>query len=146
MILVSACLAGEKCKYSGGDNLHPEIARLVKEGRAVMVCPEQLGGLPTPRCPSEIIAGRVVNTRGEDVSANFEEGARKARAVCRQHHCTAAVLKGLSPSCGCHGIYDGTFSHKVVAGKGVFAQLLEKEGVACMDENEYEEAHKHGLL
>lgn len=139
MILVSACLAGKNCKYSGGNNQVDDIRRLYEEGKAVLVCPEQLGGLPTPRACAEITGGRVMNTEGRDVTAEYELGAQKALEICREHHCTMAILKAKSPSCGCNGIYDGTFSHTVVEGKGVFASLLEQEGIECIDEIMFKE-------
>ena len=146
MILVSACLLGCACRYDGQSKPNPLAQELARRGLAVPACPEQLGGLPTPRNPSERRGDRVVMNDGRDVTAEYHRGAEETLRLARLYGCTAAVLKGLSPSCGCHGIYDGTFSHKITAGKGVFAQLLEKEGVACMDENEYEAAHKNGLL
>ena len=137
MILISACLAGINCKYSGGNNCCEQVRKLYEEGKAVAVCPEQLGGLPTPRACSEILGDRVVNTEGKDMTEQFVRGAEKALAICREHECTLAVLKAKSPSCGCNGIYDGTFSHTLVEGKGIFARMLETEGIRCMDEMQY---------
>ena len=137
MILISACLAGIDCKYSGGNNLREPLKKLYEEGRAVIACPEQLGGLPTPRASSEIQNGRVVNTVGIDVTGQFEEGARKSLQIFRENGCTMAVLKACSPSCGCGMIYDGTFSHTRIPGDGIFTQLLKKEGIPCMSDEEY---------
>lgn len=145
MICISACLAGLNCKYSGGNNEVPQLRKLLEEGKAVPVCPEQLGGLPTPRSCSEIRDGRVINTKGEDVTSEFEAGAEKALAILREHGCTMAVLKSKSPSCGTDGIYDGTFSHRVVPGMGCFARLLKEQGIPCLSEEEYLEG-KHECL
>jgi uncharacterized protein YbbK (DUF523 family) len=136
--IVSACLAGIPCRYDGGANTVPALADLVARGEAVPVCPECLGGLPTPRIPSERLAdGRVVNAAGEDVTAAFRRGAERALELCRAHGCTCAVLKARSPSCGRGCIYDGTFTHTRVPGDGVFAALLEQEGISILTEEEY---------
>ena len=92
MLVVSKCLAGAACRYDGKDNLVPEIRALVEAGEAVAVCPEVLGGLPTPRTPSELQpGGRIVNIQGEDVTEQFVSGAERAMAICREHGCTGAV-------------------------------------------------------
>ena len=99
MIVVSKCLAGEPCRYDGGDNLVPEVRALVERGEAIAVCPEVLGGLPTPRTPSEIQTdGRVRSKQGEDVTEAFLRGAERAMEICRENGCTAAILKARSPS------------------------------------------------
>lgn len=136
-ILISACLAGFNCKYSGGNNLSEEVRKLYESGRAVPVCPEQLGGLSTPRRCSEIRDGRVFDTEGNDVTEYFEAGALKALAVCRKNGCQKAILKEGSPSCGTRWIYDGTFSHTRIPGRGIFAAMLEQEGTELMNEEEY---------
>ena len=138
MLIVSKCLAGVSCRYDGKDNLAPEIKALVERGEAVAVCPEVLGGLPTPRTPSELQPdGRVLNKQGEDVTAQFVSGAERALAVCRAPGCTGAILKARSPSCGKGVIYDGSFTGKRVPGSGVFAQMLLDAGVSVMTEEEY---------
>ena len=140
MLLISACLAGIPCRYDGGANTVPALAALAARGEAVPVCPEVLGGLPTPRIPSERLAdGRVVNAAGEDVTGAFRLGAEKALALCRAHGCERAVLKARSPSCGKGCIYDGTFTHTRGPGSGVFAALLEQEGIQVLTEEEYKE-------
>jgi uncharacterized protein YbbK (DUF523 family) len=146
MILVSACLAGIACKYNGGDNRTEGIPEMVRDGQAVPVCPEQLGGLPTPRFSCEIIGGRVINTAGEDVTGFFERGAEEALRICMKHGCTEAVLKSNSPSCGCCGIYDGTFSHTVIPGMGIFAAKLAAAGIPVRDEKQYLEEIKNGSV
>ena len=138
MLIVSECLAGVPCRMDGNAKLAPEIKALVDTGQAVAVCPEVLGGLPTPRAPSEIRPdGRVVNKLGEDVTAAFVAGAERAMAICRAHECTGAVLKARSPSCGKGVIYDGSFTGTRVAGNGVFAQMLLDAGIPVMTEEEY---------
>ena len=138
MILVSACLAGLNCRYDGASNAVPELMELVLRGEAVPVCPEQLGGLPTPRIPSEIQPdGRVMNARGEELSAQFRRGAEQALAICRARGCSLAVLKARSPSCGKGEIYDGSFTHTRVPGDGIFAALLKQNGVRVLTEEEY---------
>ncbi len=141
-ILVSACLLGENCKWDGGSNRNEKVLDFVKdmEGLAEfhMVCPEQMGGLPTPRPASEIVAGngRVVNTEGADVTAEFEHGAELALRVAREHGCTCALLKERSPSCGCHGVYDGSFSKTLTDGMGKAAGLLAENGIRVFGETE----------
>lgn len=137
MILISACLAGINCKYSGGNNEIPEIRKLYEEGKAVPVCPEQLGGLPTPRLSSEICGDKVYNTAGEDVTAQFENGAIEALRIFRQNGCTMAVLKAKSPSCGVGSVYDGTFTHTEISKDGIFAAMLKREGIPCISELEF---------
>lgn len=138
MLLISACLAGIPCRYDGGANTVPALAELAARGEAVPVCPEVLGGLPTPRTPSELLPdGRVVNAAGEDVTEAFRRGAEKALKICRAQDCSRAVLKARSPSCGRGTVYDGTFTHTRVPGSGVFATLLEAEGIQVLTEEEY---------
>lgn len=136
MYLVSACLAGRRCRYDGKDGRVEWVAELVALGEAVAVCPEVLGGLPTPRAPSERVGERVVSAEGADVTAAFAHGAREALRVCEAHGCTAAILKARSPSCGCGHIYDGTFSGVLAKGNGVFADLLLGQGIPVRTEED----------
>ena len=137
MILVSACLAGETCRYDGRSNLIPAIRAMVEAGKAVTVCPEVDGGLSIPRAPSEIQPdGRVVNNQGQDVTAEYERGASIALAACRANHCSCAILKARSPSCGKGTVYDGTFSHVCVPGNGITAELLLANGIAVYTDEE----------
>ncbi|MCR5825536.1 MAG: DUF523 domain-containing protein [Oscillospiraceae bacterium] len=136
-LLVSRCLAGEPCRYDGKDNLVPAVRAMVERGEAVAVCPEVLGGLPTPRVPSERQPdGRVLNRQGEDVTDAFVRGAACAMALCRAQGCTGAILKARSPSCGCGTIYDGSFTGTRVAGNGVFAQMLLDAGIPVRTEED----------
>lgn len=137
MILVSACLAGEKCRMDGKDKLVPEIKRLVESGEAVAVCPEVLGGLPTPRRPSERRGDRVVNAAGEDVTEQFRRGAEEAMRICREHGCTRAILKSKSPSCGCGVIHNGSFDGGLTEGNGILTQMLLNAGISVITENDY---------
>ena len=141
-ILVSACLCGKDCKWDGGNNKNQKLLDYMEsmKGKAEFheVCPEQMGGLSTPRPASEILAGdgRVVNTEGQDVTEEFERGAQMALEIAQKYGCTLAILKERSPSCGCHGIYDGTFSKKIVDGMGKTAELLTKNGIRVIGETE----------
>lgn len=138
MILLSACLAGVPCRYDGGSKPTSELMNLALRGEAVLVCPEVLGGLPTPRSPSERQPdGRVVNAEGEDVTAKYRLGAEAALAICQARGCTRAVLKARSPACGKGEIYDGSFTHTRVPGDGVLAALLRENGVSVTTEEEY---------
>jgi len=130
MILVSACLAGCNCKYNGKNSVIPEIERLVEEGKAIIVCPEVLGGLPTPRDPCEIqeIDGRqvVMSKTGEDVTEAFVKGAQKTLELAKEINPSLIILKANSPSCGFGKIYDGTFTGTLKEGNGFTAELLQK--------------------
>ena len=137
-ILVSACLLGAACKYSGGDNLCPKVAALVEKYHLVPVCPEQLGGLPTPRTPAERQGDRVITRDGRDVTNAYLRGAQEALKLATRFGCDTAILKARSPSCGAHGIYDGTFTGTVVPGSGITAALLEASGIRIITEEELE--------
>lgn len=128
-LLVSACLLGENCKYSGGNNYSPAVEALKEHFELIPVCPEQLGGLPTPRVPSERVGDRVLNREGTDVTDAFRLGAEKALEIALAHGVRRAVLQERSPSCGSGMIYDGTFSGKLIPGQGVTAELLRENGI-----------------
>ena len=128
-LLVSACLLGENCKYSGGNNYTPAIEALKEKFDVIPVCPEQLGGLPTPRTPSERAGARVLSRSGADVTEAFRRGAEKTLEIARASGAVRAVLQERSPSCGSERVYDGTFSGTLVPGQGVTAELLEKNGI-----------------
>lgn len=136
-LLISACLLGVECKYSGGSNALPEetIEKLRTRYRLIPVCPETAGGLPTPRDPSERLDERVVSCRGADVTAQFKKGAEAALTLARRYGCTTALMKEHSPSCGSGLIYDGSFSGKLVKGDGCAAELLKAAGVSVVGEN-----------
>ena len=129
MIIVSACLAGVNCNYRGESSEVPSVVELVREGRAIMVCPEQLGGLPTPRPPAEIKNRRVITKDGGDVTEAFARGAGEVLKICEKYGCGKAILKSNSPSCGWGRIHDGNFSDALVDGDGVTAALLREHGI-----------------
>jgi len=137
-ILISRCLLGEPCRYDGQSKPVPAVEELRRAGHTLIpVCPEVLGGLPTPRPPAECqLDGRVVNREGTDVSAQYRSGAEQALAIARASGCTAAVLKAKSPSCGSREIYDGTFSRTLIPGQGVTARLLQDAGLLVLDEDQ----------
>ena len=132
-LVVSACLLGRCCKYNGGSNRSEAVLRYVQGREVIAVCPEQLGGLPTPRVPAEIVGGEVQNARGESVDAAFREGARRALALLEGEDVELAILQPRSPSCGAREIYDGTFSRRLIPGQGVFARLLMERGVRVLE-------------
>jgi len=135
--IISACLAGVNCKYDGGNNLKDEIAELIRNGEAVLICPEQMGGMPTPRPAAEINGDKVINICGEDVTHNFEKGAQEALRIAKLYNATHAVLKERSPSCGVNFIYDGSHQGKKISGKGFTTRLLEKHGINIVSEEEF---------
>ena len=133
----SACLAGEPCRYDGGCSPCAAVVELVRSGEALPVCPEVLGGLPTPRVPSERRGERVVAKDGTDVTRAFVRGAEEALRLAREQGCTVAVLKARSPSCGSGEIYDGTFTGVRVPGEGVFARLAREAGLRVESEETF---------
>lgn len=148
MLIISACLAGEICRYTGdGIDNYPDLRRLVENGRAVSVCPEVLGGAPVPRDPCEIKGGdgfdvldgraRVFSSHGEDKTDVFLAGAESVLAAARKCGAVAAVLKERSPSCGSGFIYDGSFAGKKVPGCGCTAAMLIRAGLDVYSEENY---------
>ena len=135
-LLISACLLGAKCKYSGGSNaLPPEtLAALKARYHLIPVCPEVAGGLPVPREPGERQGDRVVSRSGRDVTEAYRRGAEAALALARRFGCRKALLKARSPSCGSGQIYDGSFSGRLIDGDGVAAALLREAGLVIINE------------
>jgi len=134
--LISSCLIGLNTKYNGTNNLREEVVeRLKNEYILIPICPEQLGGLPTPRNPCEIKDGRVIDTTGRDFTDNFYKGAIEALKLAKFFSAEIAFLKSKSPSCGCGKIYDGSFSGKLVEGSGITAAIFMQNGikVVCID-------------
>ena len=123
-ILVSACLLGVNCRYNGTGGLREELLKLMTAHSLIPICPEQLGGLPTPRPPAECRSGRVITDEGNDVTTAFQTGACEALKLARLYSCHYAILKERSPSCGSGRIYDGTFSGALTYGDGITAALL----------------------
>ena len=141
-IMVSACLAGENCKYNGGNNRNEKVLQLMVEHEVVTVCPEQLGGLPTPRVPSEIKEGIVTAKDGRIVDKEFRAGAAKCLEIAMREKPDLIVLQSRSPSCGVKQRYDGTFTGTLVDGAGVTAQLLIEHGFRCLDVEDLVEIHE----
>ena len=135
-ILVSACLLGVPCRYDGKSVPCEGVICLKERAQLVPVCPEQLGGLPTPRAPSERQGERVVSSLGADVTAQYRRGAEEALRLAELYGCTTAVLKERSPSCGSGAIYDGTFTGTVTEGWGTAAALLRRHGVRVLGESQ----------
>ncbi|OOM78217.1 DUF523 domain-containing protein [Clostridium sp. BL-8] len=147
MYIISACLCGVNCKYNGKNNLNERCMKLFREGKAVLVCPEQLGGLSTPRNPvelnneaNEVINGngKALSNKGEDVTKQFINGADETLRIAKELGATKAVLKEGSPSCGSNYIYDGTFTGNKIKGKGITTQLLENEGITVFSDEDLE--------
>ncbi|GAP22251.1 DUF523 domain-containing protein [Leptolinea tardivitalis] len=136
MIIVSACLAGVHCRYDGNAKPCEAVIRLVAEGKAIPVCPEQLGGLTTPRQSSEIVNGRVWMRDGTDVTGAFTRGAQEAINLARLAGATSAILKARSPSCGVGRVYDGTFTGRLIPGDGIFAALCRENGLSVKTEED----------
>lgn len=135
-ILVSACLLGCPCRYDGAAKADPRVLALMERHTLIPVCPEQLGGLPTPRLPSERREGGVFDRGGKDVTAQYRQGAEEVLRLARLYGCTHAVLKERSPSCGSGQIYNGSFSHVLVPGSGVAAELLAQNGITVLGESQ----------
>ena len=140
-ILISACLLGACCRYDGASKAHPLAAALAERHTLAPACPEQLGGLPTPRPPAERRGGRVVTQSG-DVTEQYLRGAEETLKLCKLLGCEAAVLKERSPSCGRGQVYDGTFSGTLTAGDGVTAELLAAHGILVYGESQIEKLLK----
>lgn len=132
-IMVSGCLLGENCKYNGGNNYSEKVAEYIKGHEVISVCPECMGGLPTPRIPAEIVDGVVTNREGQVVDEEFRRGAKIALEIARKEQIDVAILQSRSPSCGSKQIYDGSFSGVKVDGQGVFAKLLKEHGFHMID-------------
>ena len=150
MILVSGCLVGMKCRYDGSMSEDNEKLReMVENGEAIPICPEQLGGLPTPRPEQEIAGGegrdvlkgraKVINKEGKDVTDMFLKGAGDVLVIAEDKNIKKAVLKSKSPACGCGRIYDGTFRGRLREGDGVAAALLKRHGIEVITEMEFKE-------
>ena len=129
MKIVSACLAGVNCRYDSKNQERIDIVELVKNGEAIPVCPEQLGGLSTPRLPAEIQGDKVIAVDGTDVTLQYSTGADQALKIAQISGADTALLKSKSPMCGCGKIYDGTYEGNLVDGDGVFTKLLKENGI-----------------
>jgi uncharacterized protein YbbK (DUF523 family) len=136
MIIVSACLAGINCRWDGKSSPNQKAIELVKNREAIPICPEQLGGLPTPRTPAEKKGDMVFTKDGRDVTFEFKKGAEEALTIAQLANCKKAILKSKSPMCGSGKIYDGSFSGKLTVSDGIFAGLLKKNGIKILTEEE----------
>ncbi|MBS4955529.1 MAG: DUF523 domain-containing protein [Clostridium sp.] len=146
MYLISACLCGVNCKYNGLNNYNEICDKLFTSGKAILVCPEQLGGLPTPRIPSEIIGKSsnilnnnndyVIDKNGNDVTPQFVKGAKETLQIAKKLNIKKAILKDGSPSCGVNYIYDGNFNGTKIKGMGLTAQLLKESSIDIISELE----------
>ena len=141
-IMVSSCLLGKKTKYNGESNRQDTLIDFLKDYEVIPICPEVLGGLPIPRKSAERIANRVVTCDNDDVTENFLNGALKTLEIAQKKNIKFAILKKNSPSCGYGKIYDGTFSHQLITGNGMTADLLAKEGIIILNEDNYQEYFK----
>lgn len=146
MIAVSACLLGINCKYNGNNNENEKVVNYLKDKKFILICPEQLGGLSTPRSPAEIINGdgysvinnesKIVDKNNKDVSSEFIKGANECLKMAKIYECREAILKEGSPSCGSNYIYDGSFSGKKISGVGTTTALFKKNGIKVISETE----------
>jgi uncharacterized protein YbbK (DUF523 family) len=134
MKLVSACLAGFNTYYDGSNKADRKVIDLVKAGKAIAICPEQLAGFSTPREKTEIKGGRVFTESGKDVTEQVRKGAQEVLRIAKLFGVKEAILKSKSPSCGKGKVYDGTFSGKLVKGNGITAELLMKNGIKVLSE------------
>ena len=156
MILVSACLLGLNTKYNGETNAHSLIRKYSSSGRFIPICPEQLGGLPTPREPMEIINGNgqevllgqcsVQGEHGDEVTSQFIQGANEVLKIVEMVTVTAAILKERSPTCGVNYIYDGSFAHRIIPGQGVTSALLKQHNIPIYSEEGLTEEQLKELL
>lgn len=137
-ILVSGCLLGIPCRYDGKRKEYEGIRQLMEQHVLIPVCPEQLGGLATPRPSAERAGDRVMNCRGEDVTAFFRRGAQQALELAKLYGCECAVLKERSPSCGSGQIYDGSFVGRLIPGDGMTANVLKSHGIRVIGESQIE--------
>ena len=131
-ILVSSCLLGLNCKYDGGNNYCKEIDDFLKDYDVIPICPEIMGGLPTPRVSSERAGDKVITKYGRNVTEQYRKGAKECLFLAQKYDVKKALLKLRSPSCGSGKIYDGTFTHTIIDGDGVTAELLKNNGIEIL--------------
>jgi uncharacterized protein YbbK (DUF523 family) len=136
MKLCSACLLGIKCRYDRVSKSNDKVIELAKKEILIPICPEQLGGLSTPREAAEQRGDKILTKSGKDVTENFARGAEQVLGLAQLFSIKEAILKQKSPSCGCGKIYDGTFSDTLIEGDGVTTTLLKKNGVRVITEED----------
>jgi len=134
MKLCSACLLGIKCRYDGNGKKDKKVIELSRKEALIPVCPEQMGGLATPRESSEIKNGKVFTQSGKNITKNLQRGAEEVLELAELFNIKEAIFKQKSPSCGCGKIYDGAFSGKIIKGDGVTTALLKKNGIKVISE------------
>ena len=135
-ILVSKCLLGENCRYKG-DNCKSDKVLAYLEGHEIIpICPEQAGGLPTPRDPGERVGNKVISNKGKDITAEYQKGAEIALKLAQDNKVDLVIFKAKSPSCGKGLIYDGTFTGNKIPGNGVAAELLLANGFKVITDEE----------
>ena len=153
MYLISSCLCGVNCKYSGGNNLNEKCLDLLKEGKGILICPEQLGGLPTPRLPAEIMGkaeniltgmDKIITKNNIDVTNEFLKGAKETLRIAKLYKITKAILKEGSPSCGVNYVYDGSFTGKKIKGNGLTTEILIKNGIEVISDINFMEEIGNG--
>lgn len=153
MYLISSCLCGVNCKYSGGNNLNEKCLDILKEGKGILICPEQLGGLPTPRLPAEIIGkaenvlrgmDKIISKNNIDVTNEFLKGAKETLKIAKLYKINKAILKEGSPSCGVNYIYDGSFTGKKIKGNGLTTEILIKNGIEVISDIDFMEEIRNG--
>ncbi|MDU2599710.1 DUF523 domain-containing protein [Anaerococcus sp.] len=132
-VAVSACLLGENCKYNGGNNYNKKLVNFVESYEVIAMCPEVIGGLLIPRPPAEIVNGLVRQKNGISVDNEFKKGAQKALNIIKKNKIGLVILQSRSPSCGVNNVYDGSFTGRLIEGKGVFARILEENNIEVID-------------
>jgi len=135
-VLVSNCLLGINCRYKGDNCKNEKVLEFLKDKEVIGICPEQAGGLPTPRDPSEIVKDKVISKAGKDVTAEYKKGAKMALKLAQDNKVDLVLFKAKSPSCGCGLIYDGTFSGNKIPGNGISSQLLLDNGFKVITEED----------
>lgn len=150
--MISACLMGVNCKYNSKNNYTKQLDIFLKEGEYMLICPEQLGGLSTPRKPCEIVGGsagdvldgkaKVLNENREDVTSNFIRGANEVLGIANKINAKKAILKSRSPSCGCGEVYNGNFEKKLIKGNGITTELLIRNNIIVLTEEEFLELNR----
>lgn len=135
-VLVSACLLGKNCKYNGGNNYNEQVIKYLKDYEIIPICPEVMAGFSTPRAPLEIYNDRLINNRGEDYTKDMQRACADIVKIINEKKTILAVLKARSPSCGKGEIYDGTFSHTIVCRNGLACEVVLKEGIKVLTEEE----------
>ena len=139
VIVVSNCLLGCDCRYKGDNCKNERILELAKDNTIIAVCPEQMGGLSTPRDPAEIVGDKLITNKGNDVTYQYNKGAQAALFLTKLNRADFAILKYRSPACGKGMIYDGSFSGKLIPGDGVFTRLLKENNIPVYSENELDD-------